>query len=281
MRAFFIFLFSVLVCFTVEAKMRTYVGSTPAHSIIRNFLGVSSTDSIDFICWKLEVDSGKYKLQCQYGISKPNTSGFLDEKRVAFEGTFTLSNHFYDLGHNNKHLSILELNTNVLHFLDDYRRMLSGNGGYSYALNNAQPTETDEFNAHSELSPASSPLIFEGRTPCQELSAYLGLNKNEDCIKMKWYLHFYTDSVTHKPSYFLMAGMGYRKNNMAKGKWEIVTTPSGHSLFRLYFDRWSRPLDLQKGSENILFFVDNHGHLLTGNADFSYTLNRIQQEDKK
>lgn len=97
---------------------------------------------------------------------------------------------------------------------------------------------------------------------------------------MKWYLHFHTDSITHQPSYFLMAGMGYRKNNIAKGKWEIITTPSGHSLFRLYFDRWSRPLDLQKGGENILFFVDTQGYLLTGNVDFSYTLNRIQQKDK-
>ncbi|MBD0280018.1 MAG: hypothetical protein ICV81_18940 [Flavisolibacter sp.] len=95
---------------------------------------------------------------------------------------------------------------------------------------------------------------------------------------MKWYFLFYTDSVTGKPSYFLMGGMGYRKETMAKGKWQIVTKPNGRIIYRVYFDKWVRSLDLLKGDDNILFFIDAGGRLLVGNEDFSYTLNRRKEE---
>jgi len=110
------------------------------------------------------------------------------------------------------------------------------------------------------------------------LAIQLGLEKNEDCNKMKWYILLYMDTLTGNPSYFMMGGMGYRKETMAKGSWQIITEQSGRILYRLSFDGWARPLDLLKGDDNILFFIDTRGHLLSGDEDFSYTLNRKTEE---
>ena len=71
-----------------------------------------------------------------------------------------------------------------------------------------------------------------------------------------------------------MGGIGYKQETMTKGRWEIARGQEGHIIYRLHADKWVRSLDLQKGDDNILFFIDADGRLLVGNEDFSYTLNR-------
>jgi hypothetical protein len=274
MKMYFSLLISMFVCFVADANVRTFVGSTPAHKVVRDFLQISLTDSIDFIRWRIEMDAGIYKLQCRYGLAKPGTPGFSNEQSVAFDGQLSKSGHFYFLKHKGQGVSILEVNANVLHFLDNNNQMLIGNGGYSYALNNTDPIKVDAFNIPAIQTSIKSPLVFEGRTPCRDLPALLGLNKSEACNKMKWYFLFYTDTITGKPSYFLMGGMGYRKETMARGTWQIITEKDRRIIYRVYSDKWVRPLDLLKGDDNILFFIDVDGRLLVGNEDFSYTLNR-------
>ena len=268
----------VFACFLRGANAQTYVASTPAHAIVRNFLQISPTDSIDFIRWNLEIGQGVFKLQCRYGLSQPSTPGFSNEKRVAFEGQLTKSGYYYNLQHRGRNISILELNQNVLHFVDSDKGMLIGNGGYSYALNNDYPLESNSFNFRAELTKTTGPLVFEGRTPCQELSALLGLNKSDACNKMKWYMLFYTNQVTGRPSHFLMGGIGYKKETMSKGTWKIVTGQDGRIIYQLTSDNWSRPLNLLKADDNILFFLDGNVRMFTGNEDFSYTLNRREKE---
>src|SRR4051812_10396984 len=112
-----------------SAQERTFVGSTPAHSVVREFLQISLTDSIDFIRWKLEVSPGKFKLQCRYGLAKAGTPGFSNEQSIAFEGQLTEAKNYYFLQHKGRRVSILEVSANVLHFLDRTNTMLTGNGG--------------------------------------------------------------------------------------------------------------------------------------------------------
>lgn len=278
MKAYFSLLISMLACLVANANIQTYVGSTPAHAIVRNFLQISSTDSIDFIRWKLEISSNTFKLQCQYGLAQPGTPGFSNEQRVAFEGSLTELANYYYLTRNGKSISIFKVNGNILHFLDRDNRMLIGNGGYSYALNNTHPVETKEVTIRTTQRNIENLLVFEGRTPCRDLSTLLGLNKSEACNKMKWYLLFYTDAITAKPSYFLMGGSRYRKETMTKGSWKIITGPNGRTVYQVYTDKWVRSLDLLKGDDNILFFLDSDGQPLVGNEDFSYTLNRRNEE---
>ncbi|PVD49853.1 hypothetical protein DC498_23120 [Terrimonas sp.] len=278
MKAFFCLLFLMIICSQAGAKLQTYVGSTPPHAVVREFFRISLVDSIDFIRWKLEINSPRFKLVAKYGISKPGTPGFINEQSVAFEGQLNQSGYYYHLEHEGKVLSILEVNQNVLHLLDRNSNMLIGNGGYSFALNNINPIDTGAFNLKAKQSVTPNPQVFEGRTPCRDLAIQLGLEKNEDCNKMKWYILLYMDTLTGNPSYFMMGGIGYRKETMAKGSWQIITEQSGRILYRISFDGWARPLDLLKGDDNILFFIDTRGHLLSGDEDFSYTLNRKTEE---
>jgi hypothetical protein len=278
MKLYCYLLISMIASFGAGNKVRTYVGSTPAHDVIRRFLQIPLTDSIDFIRWKLEFGTGTFQLDCRYGISKAGTPGFSNEQTVSFAGQCSKSGTRYALSHKGRSVSILEVNDNVLHFLDGNNHMLIGNSGYSYALNSADPVEADAFNIRSRQGSIRSPMVFEGRTPCRDLAALLGLEKSEACNKMKWYFLFYTDSATGKPSYFLMGGIKYRKETMARGSWEIVAAPDGGIVYRLYSDQWVRPLNLLKGDDNILFFINAKGRLLVGNEDFSYTLNRRKEE---
>lgn len=278
MKNIFTLLIPLLFGLVAGANNRTYVGSTPAHYLIRNFLQISLIDSIDFIRWKLEIGAERFSLQCRYGLAKPGTPGFTNEQSVAFEGQFTRSGHRYVLKHRSEEMPILEVNANVLHFLDRDNRLLAGNGGYSYALNNTQPAEADEINIRPAQTGFSSPLVFEGRTPCRELSILLGLQKSDACNKMKWYFLLYSDPITREPTYFLMGGIGHRKETMERGRWQIFREPNGRTMYRLYADQWSHPLNLLRGDANILFFTDANGHLLVGNEDFSFTLNRREEE---
>jgi hypothetical protein len=169
------------------------------------------------------------------------------------------------------------LNANLLHLLDQNNGLLIGNGGYSYSLNNSQPVKADAFNISSPQTETGNPLVFEGRTPCQELSAILGLNKSAACNKIKWYFILYRDSLTGKPAQFLMGGIGYKIETMTKGTWKIETASNGKTVYRLYTGKWSRSLNLLKGDGNTLFFTGTDERMLVGNENFSYTLNRIKE----
>lgn len=274
---FFIVMLPLACCFGGSIP-QTYVGSTPAEGVVRDFLQISLTDSVDFIRWKLVLGSSQYNLQCQYGLARAGTPGFAHEKKVAFEGNLSKTENHYYLQHKGKMLSILEVNANLLHLLDQHHQMLVGNGGYSFALNNTAPTKTDQFNLHSKRSAIKTPLVFEGRTPCQELSKLLALNKSDACNKMKWYFIFYLDSLTGNPSHYLKGGIGYRKETMERGKWKIIIGKNGRIIYQVNPDNHAYSLHLLKGDDNILFFVDSNGHLLVGNEDFSYTLNRRKEE---
>ena len=278
MKRFSLILLFIWPFVSCSSQDRTYVGSTPAHTIVRDFLQISLTDSIDFIRWRLELHPSKFTLQCRYGLARAGTPGFSNEKMVDFEGDVTLANNYYYLQHRGKKLTILAANENILHFVDQNKTMLSGNGGYSYALNNIMPVKTGKVNFHSANTFIKGPFVFEGRTPCRDLPKLLGLQKNDACDKMKWYFLLYTDSVTGEPSHFLMGGTGYRKETMAKGNWQILQESDGRIIFRLDCDKWKHPLYLLKGDDNVLFFIDNNGDLLVGNENFSYTLNRRKDE---
>jgi len=278
MKTIIFLLIMALTCHFSTLDKQTYVGSTPAHVAVRDFLGISLTDSIDFIRWKLEFSSGKFELHCQYGLSKAGTSGFVNEKRVDFEGELVKKENYYHFKHNGTRISMLEVNTDLLHLLDQNNKMLIGNGGYSYTLNSTHPVKTDQFNIRPVQSTFKNPLVFEGRTPCQELSKLLNLNKSDACNKMKWYIIFYTDSMTGKPSYYQKGGIGYRKETMERGKWQIINGKDGRIIYHVIPDNRAYSLNLLKGDDNILFFVDTNGRLLVGNDDFSYTLNRRIKE---
>ena len=86
----------ILFVSCASSKETNYTASTPAAPIVRTFLGISLTDSIDFIRWKLSITDNKYSLECNYGIGQPNTNGFYDGgKKVVFSGIAKKDNNKY------------------------------------------------------------------------------------------------------------------------------------------------------------------------------------------
>ena len=274
MKIFFSIFTLTALSFCVKSKDPVYYGSTPPHMAVREFLKISLTDSIDFIRWKLEINDNQYKLSCRYGISRPNTNGFMNEKELGFSGKLTKEGAYYHLHREAKTFHILEFNSNLLHLLDKNKRLLVGNGGYSYTLNIDTPIKSGQFSIPAK-QPVLQPVIaFEGRTPCRELSTLLQLNKSGECNKLKWYIIFFSDSLTGKPSHYLKGGTAYRQETMVRGKWEIVKRNNGKIIYRLDPEKQSAATHLLRADDNILLFTDPEGNLLVGNNDFSYTLNR-------
>src|SRR5689334_20472947 len=61
----------------------------------------------------------------------------------------------------------------------------------------------------SRAMPKGSILLgmFDGRTPCQELSQQLKEPKTPECIKIKWRLFLYKDSLIGHPTTFEIYGL--------------------------------------------------------------------------
>lgn len=278
MKIFAVFLVSLVTSCHASSKKPAYHGSTPADQDVRAFLGISLTDSIDFIRWNLIVYPNRYELDCRYGLSKANTNGFTNEKKAAFSGTLSKQGNTYQLHHSGKVLFIVEINSSLLHLANQQQQLMVGNGGFSYALNNKTPARSAQFNYEGKRSGSSHVMAFQGRTPCREIAAELG-RANDVCYKKKWYIVFFTDSLTGRPAYFLEGGRQYKRSTMAKGSWEILQK-NGRTIYKLQIDTRPLPLYLLKADDNILFFTDANGILLVGDEDFSYILNRTDREPK-
>jgi hypothetical protein len=119
---------------------------------------------------------------------------------------------------------------------------------------------------------------FDGRTPCQELAKMLDEKAMVECIKIKWRLTLYVDSITRKPDTYSMLGFIYKKGAPRRGTWSIVKGAYEDPeaiVYRLDDNDGKPPLFLLKGDDNVLFFLDSEKKHLVGNKDFSFALNRI------
>lgn len=257
----------------VNGKERVYTASTPAAPVIRSFLKISATDSIDFIRWKLTLLDNRYMLQCNYGIGKPNTNGFLNGgTKIELSGELKKEAHLFLLQNENKILALAELNADLLHLLDTDKSLLIGNGGWSYTLNNVSPLLTDQVNMAALPAVLKDSTVFDGRTPC----AVPGIiNPGSPCYKIKWRITFYGNAKTNLPLSYKILGTSWREENGKAGTWEIITSKTGKIMYRLNDKNGKAFIYLLKLDEHILVFTDADGKLLVGNEDFSYTLNRI------
>lgn len=249
---------------------RNYTGSTPAGPVVRTFLGIPLTDSIDFIRWKLSFHGSSYELQCQYGIGKPNTNGFINGgKKIELNGELKKENDHYQLKNGNNILTIAELNDGLLHPTDGSKKLLVGTAGWSYTLNNTN-TNPSAINSQSKPSLAfNDSLVFVGRTPC----GIPGLIPNgEECYKLKWLVTLYAAPGSSLPGSYRILGTAWRFEAKT-GTLEIIKGKNGQTIFQLK-DGNKGFIHLIISDEHVLMFTDASGKLLIGNEDFSYTLNR-------
>lgn len=260
-----------------NGKERTYSGCTPANNVVRSFLLISFSDSVDFIRWKIILEDNKYSLRCNYGIGKPNTNGFINGgKWIELNGPLKKEGYYYYLQNGDRKLGVVELNTNLVHFLDESRNLLVGTGGWSYTLDIDKPVTTDQVNIISRQDVLKDSMAFHGRTACEDFS----INPpGKNCIRMKWSIVFYADPKKNMPTTYLLN----RSNAMPleypgkKGTWKIMAGKDGRVIYQLTPDNNpNSPTYLLKLDNNTLVFTDPKGNLLVGNDDFAFTLSRKQ-----
>ena len=121
---------------------------------------------------------------------------------------------------------------------------------------------------------------FEGRTPCQEISKQLGVEKSGDCHKVKWQLILYRDPASGAPTTYALGGLAWR-NPPKTGKWAWSKGTTEHpnaEVIVLDGNGAENFLTFQKGDVNVLFLLGPDRRLLVGNEHFSFTLNRVERK---
>lgn len=258
-------LFNIAAC--AGEKQKSYTGSTPAGNVVRDFLGISLSDSVDFIRWDLAFHDETYSLDCNYGIGKPNTNGFIDGgKTIKLEGPFKKESNYLKLVHENKALNFLEINGNLLHLLNNDKELLVGTGGWSYTLNNRDPVSTDAANTGKSSTVLKDSMTFHGRTPC-------GMLARSGCRRLKWSIVLYANPQTNQPGRYRARGTAMPDAGQT-GDWKIMTGKNGRTLYQLNDANGNGFLYLLKLDDNNVIFTDAKGNLLVGDLDFSYTLSR-------
>ena len=269
------FISFVFLVSCVHGKERTFTGSTPADPVVRSFLAISLSDSVDFIRWNLVIRDNLYELQCNYGIGKPNTNGFINGgQRTGIKGELVKEKNFFQLKNGNRVLKLIELNTDLLHILNENNSLLTGGGGWSYTLSNVTPTGTDLIFIKSQQTVLKDSMVFIGRTPCHIPGL---IPAGRECYKLKWHLVLYALPGMNGTGTYKVFGTLWRKENGQAGIWKIITAKNGNILYRLNNEKGDGFLYLIQPGEQIILFTDATGKLLVGDMDFSYTLNRASR----
>ena len=117
--------------------------------------------------------------------------------------------------------------------------------------------------------------VFEGRPPCNAIEKQLGLPVRPECIKVKWRLTFFWDSVTHQPTSYELLGSLLPP----KGKWTMtkgIPSDPNAVVIELNPDIPDKKFYFFNGDGNVLFVLDEKKEFRVGGGYLSYTLNRVE-----
>ena len=267
------------------------VGSTPGDESIKSMLSISGDIKVDFIRWNIKLDDkNAFVLEITYGEGKPNTLGFKGGgQSQAIKGTFLITKSLehkrfkevYQLKSNgfSQEISLVKLNENLFHILTFQNQLMIGNGGWSYSLNRKDPVVSDKILISSTISDSESlQLVFDGRTPCQEIAAeHPEMNVSQSCFKLKWRLILNRDSVTYLPTTYTIRKVVDNQPRDVSGKWKIIKGTTANPDATIYIIQPDTPdesFSFFVGDDNVLFFLNKKHEPYIGNEDFSFTLNK-------
>ena len=278
----------------VSSKL-VLVGSTPGDALIKSLLAINPESRIDFIRWDLtlnraENDSKTFVLKIAFGEGEPNTSGFKGGgEKISLEGIYTISKsrkgEIYELKNEKARgaIRLIKLNDNLFHLLTPDHKLMVGNGGWSYTLSRKDAAVNNSpllsFSTTSLPQDTAEQVIFDGRMPCREFAQKYNYKVEDNCFKLKWKLTFLRNSETGEPTTYALQSTLNRQSKI-EGKWAVIKGIKNNSeamIYRLDPDKPNESISFMVGDENVLFFLDKENRLLTGNGDFSFTLNRRKQ----
>lgn len=281
-----------------------YVGSTPGNDLTKRLLTIPPDTKVDFIRWNLTLNTMKsdssFLLVIVFGESQPNTLDFKrNGEKLTFMGEYLVSNHktgnihgeIYRLKSSQlpAEIAFVKLNDNLFHLLTPQNRLMTGNGGWSYTLNRQQIINNDSdalpvfTTSSNQTQDTMSQVIFEGRTPCQELSADLNWQVSPSCFKLKWRIVLNRDPVSHEPTTYTMRKVvdNILQDDLS-GNWKVISGIPGNPeavIYQLDPETPDNSISFLAGDGNVIFFLTRDYKLRAGNADFSFTLNKKEPQE--
>jgi hypothetical protein len=297
----------VLICAPPLIFAAEFVGSTPCGALPREFLGGLATNAdCHNITWHITLSTnqdvgrtGTFSLTAQYYVpTRANTNRSEPGPKAQPRGTCEVLKgtradaiavvYRITTKDSQRSLSLVRVGDNLLHFLNSDGSLMVGNGGWSYTLNRAERSEkivdpsvaaTVPDMSYKIVPLATGPTVFavyEGRSPCHGIARELKLPQHAGCHKVKWRVTLYQNPDTSAPTTYKIEGTLFRREPR-EGTWSITRSASTDPNATVYQlnAKGEPPLLLLKANENILFFLDQNRAPLVGNADFSYTLNRV------
>ncbi len=268
-----------------------YVACTPGDALIKAQLGISNNIVIDFIKWDLTLESSRlnsFELNIVYGESQPNTLGFKNGGlKKSYQGAYRISqydrNEIYYLKSKDfsGEIAMVKLDATVFHLLTPQKKLMVGNGGWSYTLNKKNPDNNKYLlpvfrNSASILKDTLLQVVYDGRTPCLDFAEENNLTVSESCFKLKWKLILNKDPKTLKPSTYALKRTNSRESDIV-GNWKIIKGSSLNPnaiILQLDPDKPAKTISLFVADENVLFFLHKNETLFKGNENFSFTLNK-------
>lgn len=284
-----------------------FIATTPCDEASKKLLNIPLDTKYEMMKWNLTLyqDSqtltpATYKLVVKYGMGKQGSRDFAEGARtIELKGKWIIDTAFsdndaavvYQLNPENSPLSLsfIRQGPNLLHLLDRDRRLVIGNGAWSFTLNrvDAIPSPISKLSIQTiSLPPLSTDSlivgIFDGRTPCiSDLRELKGISA-EGCQIVKCRLTLYQDIKTHTPTtfqlYTVYVGKGDNNRYSTTGKWNLTKgaqTDPDAIVYQLQPDSGKpQSLSFLKADDNILFLLDKDRNFLVGNDYSSFTLNR-------
>jgi hypothetical protein len=236
----------------------------------------------------------EYQLHFRYGLTVPNTPGLgngivsAERKGVWRIGRGTKANGAAVVYELDGAVAFQQVSEDVLHVLHEDRTLMSGNGGWSYTLSRddrAEPlVDPRQAPAPDDVEPRTiSPVstgpavfgVFEGRTPCQGIARELQITAWPGCAKTKWRVTLYQNPATREPTTYKIEGTLLR--TAREGSWRIErgrATDASATVYTLAPAQGQRAMMLLRGDDNVIFFLSQQRHPMTGHAQLGYTLDR-------
>lgn len=280
-----------------------YEGITPCDNLNRPLPQMSKQAECELMIWNISfyhdetnLEPTIFHLESSYGMSQPNTTGIKGGGiQIIIDGTWTIIQGIpgnpqaivYQLYPDNEQASayFLKLDDNLLHVLAPDKKLMVGNGGWSYTLNRTDIPQNQSSQADRAIEQVSASIdemptlsVFEGRTPCHDsLTAFTKVSQNADCRKIKWRLTLHRDAITGSPTTYEFKGTeGTREGNWQETQGTKVY-PEG-IVYQLYLNDSEDHLAFFNVDGNNLFLLDTDLNLMLGNALWSYTLSRVDTE---
>jgi hypothetical protein len=285
-----------------------FVGSTPGGARVQEFLGgLAATAVCHSVTWQMTLFTNQvakrpftFSLTARYHVptaSNPNRSE--DGSTVTWRGTWEIlpaakpgpGTAIYKITatESKRALSFAKLSDGLLHLLNPDGSLAIGNAGESFTLNRADRAEKHgdrdlamsapsmSYKISSLSTGATVFAVFEGRTPCLDISRELKIAQSAACIKAKWRMTLYRNPETQAPTTYKVEGSLFREG-AREGTWSMTrgaATDEDATVYQLHPTPTQPALLLWKADDNVLFFLNQNREPMVGHADFSYTLNRV------